>query len=176
MQAAFVRVSAVLLALASSTPAVADAPPARKPGWWEITSEMSVMPGQPMRMRQCIDSRSEADLMAQARQPNAHCSPPSITRSGAQTRFELSCRVEGSTAETRGVFTGDYQSSYRGDIHTRYTPPLRGLHESRMTLSARWLGPCPAGQAPGSTQMSIPGMGDVDLGELMKNLPKPPAR
>jgi len=70
------------------------------------------------------------------------------------------CQVEGSTATTRGVFTGDFATSYKGDMTTTFAPPMHGMAESRMSFQARLTGPCAPGQKPGDVAVQgIPGGG-----------------
>lgn len=164
-----------LLALAASTAALpalaADDLPKRKPGLWEITTEMSVMGGQRLTLQQCIDDKTDADLLAHATKNQGDCDPPRISRSGTRTEVEANCRIEGGKAHSRGVFTGEYDSHYQGDILTTFEPPQHGMKESRMKIDARWTGPCPAGQKPGTSKMQVPGLGNINLEEMMKNMP-----
>jgi len=161
MAAAFVSVSA----------SAADELPTRKPGLWEITTEMSVMGGQQMVMQQCIDDKTDANLLAEATRQQGQCDPPRISRDGDRTVVETVCKVEGGKASTRGVFSGQYDSSYQGEVLTRFDPPQHGMKEARMKIDARWQGPCPAGQKPGTARMKLPGLGNIDLQEMMKNMP-----
>jgi hypothetical protein len=44
-------------------------------------------------------------------------------------------------------------------------------------MDARWLGACKPGQRPGDViMMGMPGMGDINIEEMMKNLPQAPRR
>lgn len=172
MKDLIVRISTLALAFGAASAALAaDGLPTRKLGKWEMSTESSMMAGQKMVMQQCIDKDTDANMMAQAEQRGADCSPPKITRSSGQVVFENTCKVEGSTVASRGVFSGDFESAYRGDVVTSFSPPMHGMKESRMHIEARWLGPCAAGEKPGSTRMNIPGLGDVDMQQMMKNLP-----
>jgi hypothetical protein len=70
------------------------------------------------------------------------------------------------------VFSGKFDSAYKGDIKSTYDPPMHGMRESSSTLEAKWLGPCGAGQKAGDIVM--PGMpggmpgGMPNMEELMK--------
>lgn len=144
--------------------------PVSKPGLWEITTEMSMMPGQAMLVKRCVGPDGDADVLAQSTQGGKHCAPPQIRRQGAEIITDVVCKVENSTATTHGTLSGDFQSRYAGRMDTTYSPPLRGIASSTVNLSARWVGPCPPGQKPGETEMSMPG-GRINLQELMKSLP-----
>lgn len=171
------RVAALaLIATLMPLSAAADELPRRKPGQWEITTTMSLMAGQKMVMHQCIDKNTDADLLAQANRQPGDCAPPRISRSGNRTVIETTCKMERSTVATRGEFTGNYESAYQGEVRSTFSPPLEGIKESHMAIAARWLGPCPAGQKPGSATMQMPGMGNIDIGDMMKNMPKMPGQ
>jgi len=168
----FPKIGAAALALAAlATGAMADELPKRKAGLWEIRSEMSVMGGQVITMQQCIDENTDANLMAEATRNQGDCEQPSIQRDGNRIEVSTRCRVNGGTASTHGVFTGEYDAHYQGEILTTFDPPQHGMKEARMKIDGRWTGPCPAGQKPGATRMQIPGIGNIDVGEMMKNMP-----
>lgn len=170
------RLAAASLALLAAAAVAADKLPARKPGQWETTTENSLMAGQKMVMQQCIDKDSDANLMARAEEAGSECTPPKIMHSGNQVVIESTCKIEGSTATTRGVFKGDYDRAYSGEVVTKFSPPLRGMGENRMTMQARWLGPCAAGERPGAMRMKVPGLGEIDLEQMMKNMPRMPGQ
>ena len=46
------------------------------------------------------------------------------------------------------------------------------MKESASTMEAKWLGACKPGQKPGD--ISMPGMPDINMNDMMKNLPKRP--
>jgi hypothetical protein len=43
------------------------------------------------------------------------------------------------------------------------------MKSSKQSMEAKWLGPCKPGQKPGDVIM--PGMGSMNINEMMKNLP-----
>ncbi len=135
--------------------------------FWQFRAE-------PAPIETCIDESIE-DLLVQP-DDDAQCTDPSYRRDGDRIVFEATCRVEGSVARISGTFTGDFARSYQGQINTTYAPPLHGMDATDMTMDARWVSACRPGQQPGDVEMtgmpSIPGMGEIDLQELMKNLPQ----
>jgi hypothetical protein len=80
--------------------------------------------------------------------------------------------MSGTTTTTRGVFTGQFDSSYKGDIKSTYEPPLHGMKESASMIEAKWVGACKPGQKPGD--ISMPGMPNINMNDMMKNMPKRP--
>ena len=152
-----------------------DELPKRKPGLWEITSELSMMPGRAMTMHQCIDANTDADLLARTAEERKNCSQQRIWREDGKYRIEAVCKAQGSTVSSTGLFSGDFSGAYSGNIVSRFEPPRNGMSESRMKISARHLGACKAGQKPGDSTLSMPGMGNIDLDKLIKGMPRMPS-
>lgn len=147
--------------------------PKRKPGLWEIKMTSSGGPGGPTVSQHCIDAKTD-DLMQQRAQGMGKqtCSMNSVRREGGKVIGESVCKFGETTATTKTIFSGDFTSNYRGEIHSTYNPPMMGRKEARSTLEAKWLGACKAGQKPGDVIM--PGMpgGGFNMDEMMKKIPK----
>jgi len=143
--------------------------PARKPGLWEIKMLMPNMP-QPMLSQHCIDEKTDNLLQQQGdKQARQQCSKTSMSKQGDKIIIDSVCKFDGSTATTHGVFSGDFSRNYRGEIDTSFSPPLQGMKSSKQVLEGKWLGACKPGQKPGD--VVIPGMGSMNLNEMMKNMP-----
>lgn len=158
---------------ALANPAVAGLP---KPdsGLWEMKTMISEMGGMTMNMESCVDGTIE-EMMQHPEVDNADCRDMRTDHKGNRITASATCTIEGSTAKMNSVFTGDFKKNYRGEMVTTYSPPLHGMAKTTMTIEGRWIAPkCHPGQKPGDTQMkgtNIPGMGNIDLDGLMKNLP-----
>jgi uncharacterized protein DUF3617 len=122
-------------------------------------------------MQQCIDEKTD-DLMQKemGEAQKTQCSKNEVRKEGDKVIAESFCKVENSTAKTRAVFTGRFDSAYKADINTSYEPPLRGMKEASSVIDAKWLGPCKAGQKPGD--MSMPGMPSINMDEMKKGAAK----
>ena len=144
---------AILCCLA--TGASAQDTPRRKSGLWEVSMSSPQMPA-PMVSRQCVDEKTDDMSKGASRGGAEKCSKQSVRREGGNVVVESVCLIEGSTATTRGVFSGDFNSSYKGEMTTRFAPPLHGAAESKMKFQARLTGPCAPGQKPGD--VAVPGM------------------
>ena len=156
------RLSAAVVLIAAPA-APAQEMPTRRPGLWELTMQVPNAPAQ--TVRQCIDARTDAQMLRIGQGTHAaQCARNDFRRDGDRYVAESECRVGDSVASTRAVFTGDFSRSYRGEIDARYAPPMAGVARSRVTLSARWAGACPAGWKPGD--METPGMGRMNVSEL----------
>jgi len=144
----------VFICLAASSALAQDAPK-RKSGLWEISMTMPQMPA-PMVSRQCVDQNTDDLGKSASRDPSTKCSKQSVRREGGNVIVESVCQMEGSTATTRAVFTGDFSSAYKGEMTTRFVPPLHGSAETKMNFQARHTGPCAPGQKAGD--IAVQGM------------------
>jgi len=149
--------------------AAANDMPARKPGLWEIKMQIPNMP-QPMLSQHCIDEKTDNLLQQQGeKQARQQCSKNSMSKQGDKVIVDSVCKIDATTATTHAVFSGDFNRSYRGEIDTSFSPPLHGTKASKQVLEGKWLGACKPGQKPGD--VSMPGMGSINLNDLMKNMP-----
>lgn len=165
----FILLPALLAGLFSAFAAGAADMPQRKSGLWEIKTASDGTPGQVMQ--QCVDQQSD-NLMAQraGAMGKDACSKNETRREGGSIVVNSVCKFGNSVVTTSGVFSGSFDSAYQGKMTSSYSPPLFGKAESSTTIEARWTGPCKPGQKPGD--MVMPGMGNINLNELMKNMPK----
>jgi hypothetical protein len=166
---------ALFLALSIAGPAAAASYdlPKRKSGLWEMKMSSAQMKGM-QAMQQCVDQKTDNLMMKDmAESQKMQCSKNEVRKEGDKVIAESVCKMEKSTATTRAVFTGRFDSTYKADVKTTYEPPLRGMKEASSQIEANWLGPCKAGQKPGD--MTMPGMPNINIDELMKQgMPKRP--
>jgi hypothetical protein len=155
--------SAIALLLLVPALAPAQDAPRRKPGLWEITMTSAMMP-TPMTVRQCVDDKTD-DFGASQGRGAQKCSKQSIRREGAKVVIESVCLIEGSTATSRGEFAGDLNSAYSGDMVTRFSPPMHGMTETKMSFKGRHTGPCAPGQKPGA----VTTQGGTDIQKMMED-------
>ena len=147
-----------VLALSAVAVFAQDAPK-RKSGLWEISMSSPQMPG-PMVSRQCVDEKTDDMAKGASRGGAEKCSKKSVRREGGNVIVESVCQIDGSTATTRGVFSGDFSSTYKGEMTTKFAPPLHGSAENKMSFQARHTGPCAPGQKPGDVAVQgMPGGG-----------------
>lgn len=138
---------ATALLLAATGTQAADMPK-RKPGLWQIETTMAAAPGMGP-IKQCIDEKTDNFYQQLGEQHKDKCTESEIRNAGDKIVVHSVCRMGGSTATTDATFSGRLDSDYRGDIRIKYNPPMHGMSESAMTVAAKWLGPCAAGQKPG---------------------------
>jgi hypothetical protein len=158
------RLACAALALGAAGLAAAQELPSRKPGLWEITMQVTNAPSQVMR--QCIDAQTDQQMQRFGQGlTQQQCTKNTIRRDGDRYVGESECKAGGSTVTSRSVFGGDFDKAYRGEVEARYQPPMAGISQSKVTMSARWAGACPAGWKPGDMEMA--GMGRVNINEMM---------
>lgn len=144
--------------------------PKRKSGLWEIKIASDQAKGG-YTVRQCIDEKTD-DLMKNTGQEGEklNCSKNEMRREGNRIISESVCKLRDSTATTRAVFSGRFDSAYQADIKSTYEPPMSGVREASTLIEAKWLSPCDPGQKAGD--ISIPGLPNINIQDMMKNLPK----
>lgn len=166
-------VLAALLAAAASTVSVADTDlPKRKPGLWETTVSMPSMPGGAMpAVKMCIDAKTD-DLVGG---PNGagrkHCEKVDIRRDGARYVIDSVCSFGNTRTRTTGWFEGSFDSDYRGEMDTVYDPPMQDMKSSKVLISGRWLGACPADMKPGD--LLLPNGVKVNPAQMPQGQPRP---
>ena len=149
MKHLFIGLSCCLLLTIIVIDAASETPPHRKSGLWEFETTVSNSPRQ-FTGQVCVDQNSD-DLWTEGAKPDDQmtCSKTSIHKEGSNWVSESVCQVESSTATTRAVFTGSFDSSYRVESKSTYAPPLMGIKEGTTVMEAKWLSPCKSGQTPG---------------------------
>ena len=165
------RYLALLLVFFAANPAAAasfDAPK-RKSGLWEIKISSGQTKGS-HAVRQCIDEKTDDLMKEMGENQKTQCSKNEMRKEGDKVVAESVCKVQNSTATTRAVFTGQFDSAYKADIKSTYEPPMSGMKESSSVIEAKWLGPCKAGQKPGDIVM--PGMPNINMDAMRKGASK----
>ncbi len=155
------RLPFVLPALAAliATPASALDMPTRKAGLWEMKMlfDGGGMPAQ--TMQQCIDPATDKALQARySGGGQGTCSKDEMKNAGGTMTFDTVCKLGAATTTTHGVVTGSFDSAYTMKITTTSAggPPMPGAAPggaTNITIEAKYLGGCQAGQKPGDIMM-----------------------
>jgi hypothetical protein len=143
-----------------AAPALASDLPARKAGLWQISR--TVTTGHTVSMQQCVDA--ETDQLMQSRfasLPQQNCSKHEVQKSADKITIDSMCSVAGRTTTGHIVITGSFDSAYTMVM----TSEVKGVPTPRnVTMSAKWLGPCAAGQKPGD--MVLPNGKTVNIVDM----------
>jgi hypothetical protein len=148
-EAVMKRLAASLFVLMCMTPSLAADFPARKPGLWQLN--MMSATGH-TSFQECVDAHTDQAMQSQigGKRPGV-CSNSSLQKSGDTITREFTCTGGGYTTFIRMVATGNFDSNYTVTMTSRVQgqpapPPI--------TATAKWLGPCAAGQRPGDIIMA----------------------
>lgn len=153
------RICIFIAGLVTLAPALAIGAemPARKAGLWQMTMvfDGAGMPHQVVK--QCIDAATDKEMNSLGGRMGAEsCSQPAIQRAGDSIIIDSECKMGGHTTRSHAVATGDFNSAYTVKVDSKQDgPPAPGMPAAMsMTINAKWLGPCTAGQKPGDMIMS----------------------
>jgi len=134
-----------------ATPALSAELPARKPGLWEIETTLPSPKLPKQIIRQCVDAAT--DQMMQSRAgigSQRECSKHDLQKSAGSITIDSTCTVAGKTRTSHVVITGSFDSSYTVIV----TSQSEGTESRNVTMAAKWIGPCAAGQKPGDVIMA----------------------
>jgi hypothetical protein len=162
-------VGTIVLTLVASSASLVPAQdlPKRKPGLWQqrVTTIGAPIPATSMTM--CTDERLDKSLVDQS-QGQSQCKQQSLRREGSGFALDVICTQQGTTVHTKGRFSGDFNSSYVGELHSTFDPPKQGIKEMQQKIEARWIGPCKPGQKPGD--VNVEGMGAMNMQQMMQGM------
>lgn len=146
--------AATTQATASASPLAVQDMPRRKAGLWRQTVALEGSDKAMPALEACSDAASEAklNLLGQHRNKDL-CQSQSFSRnSDGSIAFNVACDMgsRGKTVST-GVISGDFNSSYKIAMESKTTgAPVPQLNaERKMTITATWIGACPAGEKGG---------------------------
>lgn len=146
------RIAILAIAVGCISPALALDPPARKPGLWELKTQIEGKSTASQVMKQCVDAQTDAQMQAFGTSMGAKlCSEREVRREGDSIVSDAVCRIGPITMRTHSVTTGDFNSAYTTNTTSKQEsgPTIAGMGGSNTTIAARWTGPCEEGQRPG---------------------------
>ncbi len=172
------RLVLAAVSLACAAPALALDMPARKAGLWELKMafEGRRLPAQVMQ--QCIDAATDRLMNANFGGPaQGHCSQQNVQNLGGTMVVDSVCQYGPAKTTSHAVITGSFDSAYTVDVTTsREGAPAPGMApagSTHMTMEAKWLGPCAAGQRPGDVITAGHKFNMIEL-QKMQQLRGPP--
>ena len=157
----FVLLASILVFAAPAlAPALALDMPLRKTGLWEVKMTFEGRNLPPTVMKQCVDPATDKLMNANFGGSNEQaCSKQDLTKSGGTMTINSVCTFGGATTTSHAVVSGSFDSAYTIKVASTRTggPPMPGVApgaETHMTIEAKWLDACAAGQKPGDVVMS----------------------
>ena len=172
------RLAIVTATILAAAPALALDMPTRKAGLWELKMmfEGRNLPAQVMK--HCTDAATDKLMNMNFGGSNEqNCSKQDMKNSGGSIVVDSVCTFGGATIASHAVVTGSFDSAYKVDVTSTRSggPPMPGVApgaQTHMTIDAKWLGACAAGQKPGDVVMANGmSMNVLDLQRM-----RPPAR
>lgn len=163
------HVLAIALSLFCELPAAALDLPSRKAGLWELKTTHEDSQALPEVMQQCIDASTDKLVSDKAGGSQDACSKPEIRKSGSAIVTESRCRMGAMAMTTRATYDGDFDSAFTVKVSTTQEGgPVRPQPGGtrNLTIQARWMGPCKAGQKPGDIE--TPGGVKMNILDLPK--------
>ena len=125
----------------------------RRAGLWEVAATTDSQTS-PSVIKQCADEATDAKMMQMmSKSQHAKCSLNRISKIDSGYSLASECVMSGSTMKSNGEFVGNFETEYSGKIETLFEPPLFGVSKSKTTMSAKWMGPCPADMVVGDLMM-----------------------
>jgi hypothetical protein len=147
-------------AKAPATPSLLQERPHPKAGLWRTSISTNAGPGITMSGEMCLDEATENSAFTSGARGAKDCDAPQFAPTPGGLAFTATCHAGGRTIITKGVATGDFQSSYALDLATRIDPAPAGVPaEMHARMQATWVGPCRPGQKPGQASMKFGGFG-----------------
>jgi len=150
----------VTAAILSASPALALDLPTRKAGLWELKMIFEGRNLPPTVMKHCTDAATDKLMNANFGGSNEqHCSKQDMKTSGGTITIDSVCKFGEMTTTSHAVVTGSFDSAYTIKVASTRAggPPMPGVApgaETHMTIEAKWMGACSAGQKPGDVIMS----------------------
>ena len=162
----------VAFATICALPAHALDLPARKAGLWEIKMNFEGRNIAAQTMQHCIDASTDKQMNSiSGSTARENCSKQDVQRTGATIVVDSVCKLGDATTTSHAVVSGDFNSAYTVKVTSkreggRALPGLPADGASNMTIEAKWLGACAAGQKPGD--MIMPGGRKVNVLDMQK--------
>jgi len=153
------RYPAVAACVLFALPAFASDLPMRKAGLWELKMEFQGRNLPTQLMQQCTNPATDQLMTFNfGGAAERNCQKREIHANGGTITVDSVCSFGDATTTSHAVVSGDFNSAYTVQINStrqggRPIPGAAPGGESHMTVAAKWLGPCVAGQRPGDVMM-----------------------
>jgi hypothetical protein len=144
--------------------ALAAETPKRKSGLWEIKMQMNDTRDMGP-IQQCIDQSSDSLIQQLETKAQSYCHVMDIKYLEKKVTLHSICKFGRTTIKTDAVFSGLFDTAYKGMIKTSYNPPLNGKNSSTVNIEAKWLSPCLPEQKPGD--VILPNRKGININEMI---------
>lgn len=149
----FVFLAPVACVMSWGAVAQAEELPKRRVGLWESSMTRS-NDASPQVVKQCIDEKTDAQVLASTQGPNSPCKQVRFVKTAQGYETETSCTFGQTTSTAKALITGDFNLKVTTQItSTVVTAPGQQPVTTVSTIEARYVGPCAADQRPGDIIM-----------------------
>lgn len=140
----------------------AQGAPQRRAGLWDMQVSSPMM-GSGMHVQACVGPQESGAGIFHGGGPagpggaRGGCTgvQPQMSPIPGGMSFHMVCHPSPSmTIDMNGSATGDFNSAYTVRTETHMTPSPQSMGPMVSTVSARWIGACPAGMGPGDTRVN----------------------
>jgi hypothetical protein len=131
--------------------------PARKAGLWDMKLHITGGGVPTMAVQHCTDAATDRDLRTlYSPMAKETCANHDVVRTATGYTAKRVCNRDDGTVTTTDVeISGDFQTAYEARLLTRAPDAAPGdPPASDMTMKAKFLGPCKAGQEAGDIIMA----------------------
>jgi hypothetical protein len=148
-----------LLLVAVAAPAATLDIPERKPGLWQLTMSFEGRNLPSQIIKHCVDAATDKEMNALGgNMQKEMCSKQDVQRAGNTIVVDSVCKFGPMTNTSHAVVSGDFNSAYTVKVDSKRDggPAMPGMPAGGMThmsIEAKWLGACEAGQKPGDMIM-----------------------
>jgi hypothetical protein len=133
--------------------------PTRKAGLWELKMEFAGRNLPTQLMQQCTDATTDKLMTLNfGGAADRNCQKQDVHNNGGTITVDSVCQFGEAITTSHAVISGDFNSAYTVQVNStrqggRPMPGAAPGGEMQMTIAAKWLGPCAAGQKPGDVMM-----------------------
>jgi hypothetical protein len=172
----FVDIAAgALLAGVLAATACADDFPQRRPGLWQVTTQLPVQVPNMEKLglgdiKMCLDAETDK-LFFQSGQnlSKQMCSRVDMKVDGKTVIVESECKILDRTITGRSVTTVN-DTAYHSDVTSSSDPPIKGRpNPTRTSQDGYWTGPCPADLHPGDI-VTMGGLVKINVKDVVKGV------
>lgn len=160
-----------LFFLATNSYAAKSDYPKLKAGEWEMSTDTSGVAGVPkgmmdkMKVIMCVDEASQEEMFRQSEKDMDECNEPTITKSGSNYDYKVTCKHEGKEMmiNSKVTFQGDEKFVTNTSIQGKGVPAMKA------STTSVYKGECRAGLKPGDTKvLGMPDFGKM-AGQMMQD-------
>ncbi|MBN8937069.1 MAG: DUF3617 family protein [Rhizobiales bacterium] len=143
-----------------ATAASATEMPMRKAGLWDLKMNFDSRGVPPQSIQQCVDAATDKLMNSNfGGMSKGSCSTHDVKTAGSTITVDSVCKFGEATTTSHAVVTGSFDRAYTVRVTStrKGGPAIPGMTPGQavnMTIEAKYLGPCKAGQKPGDMIMA----------------------